>query len=167
MYSILICYEECIQNIYVLPAEHKLWQKDSSIWHWHDWHIDLSRRRSKVLLADGQETRSKILQGFVELVQREESCRTLLSHATWWWWFPGREKSARWGWGTYQALQGRSWKQPSSLDFIVNWSIADPWIFSRKFPALVYVLVTWSCESSLSSDVPLAVPENFTNTCED
>jgi len=27
-----------------------------------------------------QETRSKILQGFVELVQREESCRTLLSH---------------------------------------------------------------------------------------
>ena len=22
MYSILICYEECIQNIYVLPAEH-------------------------------------------------------------------------------------------------------------------------------------------------
>ena len=81
--------------------------------------------------------------------------------------FPGREKSARWGWGTYQALQGRSWKQPSSLDFIVNWSIADPWIFSRKFPALVYVLVTWSCESSLSSDVPLAVPENFTNRCED
>lgn len=91
---------------------------------WLTSWFNLSRRRSKVSLADGQETRSKILQGFVELVQREESCRTLLSHATWWWWFPGRVKSTRWGWGTYQAMQGRSWKQPSSLDFIVNWSIA-------------------------------------------